>query len=359
MAGIEQRPLLGWGPGSTPWTIAEFTKPIPNLNPSSEIIGDLHSLPVQIGYETGLLGLALSCLLVLLFLATRLSEVGSDQESTRKSAFLGFLGGVLFSLGAAPLAVPALPAAAAVVAGACLPRQRRDRDQHALSKPYAAVYLLPAVVLLLPTVLAHRLYDLARVDPEVETSIKSLESAVALDPHFPLYRARAAWLKADESVSRSTAEDALRAAELAQGLAPLWLEAGYLGLQVEAIWAPTALETASRLDPLSSLAAFHRMTSQPSIPQAIDWGSRALSAEPGFAKARFWREHPGLAESVGRATGIRPETWPLNDKSRLSALAMVLDKDPSLSFSLYAFRRSPWPGAIAPVELVMPLETKP
>ncbi len=354
LLGIGERPLLGWGPGSTPWTVAEFTTPVPGLNPSSEIIGDLHSLPVQIAYEVGIPSLLISVLLVTCFFAVRLTELRSRSASPGKPAMLGLIGAAIFSLGAAPVSVPALPVTAAIVAGAALPTKPSGRTRwRRWPTAIVALYLLAAAAALLPTATAHRHYDQARRTPEVETAISSLESAIALDPEFPLYRARAAWLAADQRIDQRTALQALRAAELARGLAPLWLEAGYLGHESGQNWAPSAFETAARLDPLSTLVAFHRMASQPSNPAATDWGAKLLIAEPGFAKARFWRNHPELAESVSRKSGIQPDTGHFDASSRLVPLAMVLDKNRSISFSLFAFRRSPWPGALAPVELVM------
>jgi len=36
---------------------AAFLQPVPGVNPWGEAVGELHSLPVQIGYETGATGL--------------------------------------------------------------------------------------------------------------------------------------------------------------------------------------------------------------------------------------------------------------------------------------------------------------
>ena len=360
LLGIGERPFLGWGPGSTPWTVAEFTTPIPHLNPSSEIIGDLHSLPVQVAYEVGVPTLLISALLVACFFAVRLSELRSEPNQSGKAAMLGLIGAALFSLGAAPVSIPALPVAAAVVAGGALPARRPGRFRwRPFPTAIVALYMIGAAALLFPTAIAHRHYDIARGSGDVGKAIRSLESAIALDPRFPLYQARAAWLAAGQKISQSAALQALRAAELARGLAPLWLEAGYLGHRSDQAWAPRALETAARLDPLSTLVAFHRMASRPSDPAAIDWGTQILTAEPGFAKARFWRNHPELVESIARKSGIRPDTWRIDDTSQIAPLAMVLDKDPSLSFSLYAFRRSPWRGALAPIELVLTYQPTP
>jgi hypothetical protein len=360
LLAIGERPLLGWGPGSTPWTVAEFTTPIPHLNPSSEIIGDLHSLPLQIAYEIGMPSLLISVLLVACFFAVRVSELRSSPTQSGKAALLGLFGAALFSIGAAPVSVPALPVAAAIVAGGALQARQPGRLRwRLLPSTIVAFYVIAAAALMLPTAAAHRNYDLARSSKDAGKAIRSLESAIALDPGFPLYRARGAWLAADQKISQREALQALHAAELARGLAPLWLEAGYLGHRTDQDWAPWALETAARLDPLSTLVAFHRLASQPSDPAAADLGARLLRAEPGFTKARFWRNHPELAESIASKSGIQPDTRPIDHNSRIAPLAMVLDKNPSLSFSLYAFRRSPWPGALAPVELVLTRQPDP
>ena len=362
VAGIAQRPIVGWGPGATPWTIAEFTAPVSGLNPSSEIIGDLHSLPVQIAYELGLPALVLLAALSICFLVARSRERQiSACLRLRKASLLGLIGAALFSLGAAPVSIPALPFAAAMVAGASLSTRssRPARAIHLESVALPTVYLIAAAVCLIPSTVAHFLYDLARHEPDKARAQERIESAAALDTGFPLYLARAAWLAADEATDARSAERALQAARQARGLAPLWLEAGFLGHRMGAPWAVEALETAARLDPLSTLIAFHVMVAQPESPDAAQWGARALMGEPGFAQALFWRSHPSLAEAVAARAGIRPHTSPLAASSRIAPFAMIVDKRPTLSFSVFAFRRSPWPGALAPVELVVVPETGP
>ena len=353
LAGILQRPLLGWGPGSTPWMISRFTAPVANLNPSTEIIGDLHSLPLQIGFEGGLVVLGLAALLVFWFLASRIRTIRADRDVSRVGPLVGMIGGVVFSLGSSPLAIPALPVTAAIVAGAAL--------QGSWSPPRRArwlplMYLSAAAILLLPKAWAHRHYDLARGQSDPAQTLVNLQSAIRLDPEFPLYRARAAWLQSAAEKSAPAANEARLAAEKAVAVAPLWLQAGYLGHRAGLVWAPDALAQAADLDPLSTLVWFQRMVTQPTDPQASDWGARALYGEPGFAQARFWRQHVDLAKAVALRSGVEPRTTPLDEKSDVVELAMVFDKTTAQSFSLFAFRRSAWPGALAPVEIVISAE---
>ncbi|HET9209169.1 MAG TPA: O-antigen ligase family protein, partial [Thermoanaerobaculia bacterium] len=72
--GFQARPLLGWGPGSVPWTAAAFLDPVLRANPWGESVGDLHSLPVQLAYELGVTGLLLVGGLAVLFFVRRIAE---------------------------------------------------------------------------------------------------------------------------------------------------------------------------------------------------------------------------------------------------------------------------------------------
>ena len=51
--GWRERPLLGWGPGATAWTIAEHLPVRPGVLPAGQAVADLHDLPLQLGYELG------------------------------------------------------------------------------------------------------------------------------------------------------------------------------------------------------------------------------------------------------------------------------------------------------------------
>lgn len=363
--GFARRPLLGWGPGSTPWTVTRFVRPVSGLNPPSEIVGDLHSLPVQVAYELGLVGISLSGAILAVFAVRRYREFyRATDRILLRAACLGLVGGAVFSLGNSSSSILALPAAVAVLAGAALasgPPQQLSRG--ALSLGLGLFYVAPVVLLLLPYELAHLHYQRATTAPDPERALTAIRRAAEIDPRFPLYRARAAWLAADlHGVDRETAANARRAAEQGHELALLWLVAGAMAIDVGEPWAPEALNRARRLDPLSPLPAFHLLRARPFSRDAVDLGRFATTTEPRLVAAVFWERYPEIWARVaegaagealtGDSAPPRPgASSPGNAIGPTVLLALTMDARPALSFSLFAFRRSPWPADVAPVEL--------
>ena len=139
---------------------------------------------------------------------------------------------------------------------------------------------------------------------------------------------------------------------MAPGLAPLWLEAGNFGNQAGASWAPEALAKAHQLDPLSPLTAFHRMTVTFDLATATKLGFDAVTGEPRLAGAVWWFENPDLARSVSQLTHFPIPSPKGSLESQPMVLSLSFDNRPARSFSLFAFRRAPWPGWLAPVDLV-------
>lgn len=358
--GLLIRPTLGWGPGSVPWTVGHFMRPTAGVHPSSQVVGDLHSLPAQLAYEIGVVGMLLALAIAVLFLVHRRREGGDFRESpVRPTAILGLLGGAIFALGSAPLAVPALPATAMVVAGLTLPSQATLPMRHRM--PLLFAYILVAATVLWPLDRGHLLYDQARRDSQSPEALRSIDMARELDPGFPLYLARAAWLATEiRGVDKVLADQAHQAAKMAPGLAPLWLAAGDLGRQAQQPWASTALSQASLLDRLSPLNRFHLMTALPAEDDRVMRLAEAvLSTEPRLAAAEWWWRHPAMAQRVSQQLGIPVPQRIENPYPAPFVLALTLDRTPALSFSLFAFRRSPWPGRIAPVALASKKSTIP
>lgn len=349
--GVRARPMFGWGPGSVPWTIGEFLRPAAGVHPASQVVGDLHSLPLQLAYEIGIPGTLLTLAVAAVFLLRRWRESRRPIGAlTRRAALLGLLGGAIFVLGAAPLSVPALPATIAVVAGIAMSHTSRESSRYRL--PVLLAYVLLAAALLAPMDRAHSHYDQARLASDKEESLRQIDRALSMDPKFPLYRARRSWLVGEiRGVDAPTADQALQAAQAAPGLAPLWLAAGDLGRRAGLLWAPAALSTAHRLDPLSPLAAFHLMMVETDSDAAARLGETAVSLDPRLTAARWWWDEPGLADRVSQRTDLTIPN-PIESPGGVPlVLALTLDQTPAVSFSLFAFRRSPWPGRLAAIPM--------
>jgi hypothetical protein len=131
----------------------------------------------------------------------------------------------------------------------------------------------------------------------------------------------------------------------------LWLAAGTLGLEAEAPWAQGALLRAVELDPLSPFAAFLAAQAVAPAPQAIELGLHSVTLDARLARAVWWNRRPDIARQVGRLSGLTmaPELDPADQ--RLQILALDVDRTPATSYSLYAFRRLPWPETLVAIEL--------
>ena len=304
-AGLLASPLLGWGPGSVPLTIAEFLRPIPGVNPPSEILGDLHSLPLQILYELGATGFLLTLGTAALFLRRRVTERDGAEDPTLLAAgLIGLLGAAVTRLGGASLAITALPLAAGIAAGAALAAQpRREPPGLPLGSRWSGrLYAVVAMVALLPGLRAAGLYDRATRASEPALASEALAEAIALDPGFPLYRARRAWLEGAREPRPAIARDALRAAEDARGVALLWLAAGRLGRQAGEPWAADALARSAALDPLGASAPFELVLAAPASPRAAEW-ARPRSARGAALSARHLLARSPRVARRGGASG--------------------------------------------------------
>ena len=395
--GVIERPVAGWGPGSTPWTLAEQLQPLPGVNPPGEVVGEMHSLPLALAYELGFVGLALAGAVVGLFCLRRWRGLASAADRALVEAGLaGVAGFLLTALGGAQLSVTALPLAAALAAGAALAgegaagkilgqRQAssgrgRLRRLDAWGAP-VWLYVAAAVTILLPLARAQALYDRAAGLRTRAKAAPLVAQAMALDPEFALYRARWAW-SSDAPVGERAVE-AIAAARSARGVAALWLRAGALALEAgRTDLAREASERALALDPLSGFAPFHLATMSRDLAavagdrersSAVDCAARALLAEPRLAAASAWR---GREELLQRAL-LRLEHWPGIDagwrvemlKQAADAvlapgapgspggavdeveLAAQIDTTPALAVSLHLFRRSPWPADVARIRV--------
>jgi hypothetical protein len=329
LEGFRARPGLGWGPGSAAWTAAAFFDPVPGVSPLGESVGELHSLPLHLAYETGAIGLVAALALGAAFFVKRISQMGQEtgQDALRFAGLVGLCGAAVASLGSAALSVTALPVAVAVVMGAAL----GETAAPARRLP-VLLYVLAAAVGLAPLQAARWAYE--RQD---------LATAIWLDPEFPLYRMRQALLQRDVELAQGAAWDA-------PGVATLWTVAGILGRQRE------ALEKACALDPFNPFPPFYLMALDPEAESAPRRGAHALLAEPRLAAATFWEAHPGLLDRTGNVLRRWPEVdpgWkeelvrrfpsPSERRGPTARLGLEVDTDPPRALSLHTFRRSPFP----------------
>jgi hypothetical protein len=347
--GFLVRPLLGWGPGSAAWTVSSFRVPVPGVNPWGEAVGDLHSLPVHLGYELGATGLLLASAVFVLFVLRRLRERREIRDPLpRLCALLGLLGAAVASLANASVAVSALPLAVAVVAGVAL--VGGGESSKLGSALPVRVYALLAALALLPLELARWHYDRAATGSP-DRARAEVARAVELDPLFPLYRMRLALLQ-------GSASEARRAAENGGAVSVLWTVAGVLGSSARLPWTGEALERACVLDPLDPFPPFYRMLLRQPEERAVIHGAHALMAEPRLAAAVFWEVHGNLLSGSLEAVRCWPGVDPGWKEGLIASslhstegrgdgptgwLALEIDTVPALSLSLPVFRRRPWP----------------
>jgi O-antigen ligase len=348
--GFLARPVIGWGPGAAAWTDARFLRPEPGVNPPTEVVGELHSLPLQIAYELGAVGLLLVLGLAGVFALRRVREMRQAVDPGLLAAsLLGLAGAGVAFLGTAALGVQALPWAVAIVAGGALAALPPESDTEERA---GRAFAVAAALALAPWIFAESLYERALAADGAgrrAEAVAELERAVRIDPGFPLYRMRLALLRNDPDL-------ALRAAQDGQSVAALWTVAGILGQSGQRPWARTALTSACLFDPLDPLPPFFRMQVDPGAPDAARAGAHALLAEPRLAAAEVWVGREALLarslEVVRRWEGVDPgwkETLlasvspPQEANAERAWIALAIDTDPRESISVLVFRRRPWP----------------
>jgi hypothetical protein len=403
--GWLERPWLGWGPGSVPWTASWFLRPRPGVNPWGEAVGELHCLPVHLAYETGAVGLLAALGLGLGWARARWRERSTGADRWWLAAgCLGMAGAGISLLGTAALAVAALPFALAVAAGAALAGGAAVREVDRRRVPgdvggggggglAACVYALVAAAALLAPELARWHYDRAVAADQAggrRAAVAEMAAAVRLDPGFPLYRTRLAMLR-DPAAPPSAppggdagtaAVLALGGAREARGVGLLWLVAGLLGRADGEVWAPAAFEQSCALDPFSPYPPFYLLASASAAPAPASamsagaagpagtpgsgaagaaiarLGARALLAEPRLLAATWWEGR----EPLFRRSLEEVRTWPDVDagwklallraaprpQDRRGAIVRLSLNVDTVGFtqatSLHLFRRLPWPA---------------
>jgi hypothetical protein len=362
-SGARERPLLGWGPGTAPWTMSGFVAVRPGPAAAEAASGGPAWSPVALAFELGLPPLALWLAVAVAFARARRRGPAVDPPLAVAAAAALAAAVVALATGASP-ALPAFSVTALLVAGFAL---AGESDAPPAARRWqgiaVAAYVVAAAALLTPAVRAHRAYEAAlhAGDPEVRS--EALDRAVRLDPLFPLYRARAAW--GDDAAAGGEVGDWRElgaAAAAAQGVPSLWLRAAAVAHAAgEDGPARQAAARAMAFDRLSGAAPFliHR-----SLPRDIDCAARSLLAEPKLAAATAWRgrerERLRVLARVAIWKGI-DERWRQEfvRQARAAApgdgptveLVTQIDAAAATAISPRLFRRSPWTAAVARFEL--------
>ena len=401
LRGIEAQPWLGHGVGSSAWTLHRFLEPRPGVNPASEVVVDPHSLPLQIAYETGSMGLVVVSVIAVVWAACRLrdllrgvatlAELGANEgqsdvvgRPSRADVLhaVGFLTGLVGLLGTSAFGVSppiaAFPVLLVVLVGGVQstagPRlgswDLRSRPSGS-AVPRLAVTAISVVALLVlvPKLLALREWELALGAESQGISDAAVDAhltrARRFDGSHPLY---AAWQagRTGQELNLARAEQALEAARQSQGVAAFYLLAGSALADLKDARAERVLEVACRLDPLGALAPYHHWRA------TGDYASlaRALASEPRLAAAVQVISDPRALEQASEqlvALEQLPPGWrevtarqllqtvvavPRENASvELLELAQEIDYEDATSLSLFAFRRQAWPLRIGPVLL--------
>lgn len=376
--GFLASPLVGHGPGTTPWLFAAFFEPTTGVHPPNHLVGDLHNLPLQVLFELGFAGfLAAACWLWAAQRPLWRRPQGEEAISPLGFAWVrgaraGLVATLFFSGTGFPLGIPVLPFAFGLLAGFGLAAQSQIHAVAENNPGRAAGRRLPRIVfwlflivvlaLILPVLRAQWAWDAARGASDAEQTAAALTRAVALDPDFPLYSFRLGQLRGDTDLL-------LAASEAAGAVGPLTLQAG---LAAEAAGRPEAaalLERACDLDPFGGLAPF-RLAVGPAggdLALRVQRAKRALVAEPRLVAATAWLDHPEVLLRAqveldrpgvppGYAARFLPAMTALfaPEPAAEADFVLRLDQDPAESFSLFLFRRSPFPAALSRVRVRVP-----
>lgn len=387
--GIAARPVVGHGPGSTGWTLSRYLEPVPGVSPPGEVVGELHLLPLTLGYELGLVGLALFVATGVSFVRCRWRELGqfdapglSRRRALAAGGLAGLVGLAMAGVGTGDWRISALAVAGAVASGAALAGSGpREDDPDAPDTPPAvpeprgqqrAVFLAVglgclALVALYRPHAAHREHDAAYGawhTGDRAGAVAALERAHRLDPAFPLYTFQLARLGVG---GEATAELAWRAAEDAGAVGSFWLAAA----ETEDLEASlTALRCAAALDPLLPFAPFRLALADPDADDAPLWAARALAAAPELGAAHAWESRPellaaalevlaredridaGWRERYLAAMGDVVDRRRVGDRaSRSIDLTLTVDRSRVGSLSKDQFRRQPWPVTLSPLPM--------
>jgi O-antigen ligase len=189
------RPLLGWGPGTTPLAFPKYRA---GLDGGAENVLQLHSVPVQLWAEFGAAGLACAAAGAWLVLRDRRRDA---------PAAIALAGYAVFSVFDAQLDVPALGfAVAALAAFVAAPARAGQPRGAALAVAGFATVMLATIVGLgrsdpTPRLNALALADTNRATPQRDTAL--LQQSLALNPDQEIAHFNLGWLLVVDDPARA------------------------------------------------------------------------------------------------------------------------------------------------------------
>jgi len=184
-----EHPFLGWGPGTTPLAFPQIRH---RLDGGVENVLQLHTTPIQIWAEYGVVGLFVALMLV------TLAGRAAWQDHAVRPIFLGLLGYGAFSLSDWQIDIPIFAATIAISLAALAPRE--DRDRPALRRTLGIIVVIGLIIVVLwgradPTpALNLEALSLAREPVNAPAARALFEHSLAINPDQEIAHFNLGWL---------------------------------------------------------------------------------------------------------------------------------------------------------------------
>ncbi len=334
----QDRPLLGWGPGTTPLAYPRYRA---GLVGGAENVLQLHSTPAQLWAEFGATGLA--CALLVTFLAIR-RAVTSPLLSPATTAAVALAGYAVFSLADWQLDVPVFAFALALclaLLAATAPTAPSPRAGRALG---FTVLLALALVALLghhdPTPdLNIRALTLAREPARATDAIALLRASLAQNPDQEIAHFNLGWLLLvpDPAAAEQHFNEALHLVPDKGGV--------YFGLGLARL-NQNRPATAARALALECL-------NDPAFLFSPWWREPALAALRPATTAEFTSLTALAALALKKNP---PAAWAAAQLPRVAALAPSLGQLPAGPTRAYRRERTAYPVLMRNLDLPSPLD---
>jgi O-antigen ligase len=329
------RPLLGWGPGTTPLAYPRFRA---GLDGGAENVLQLHSTPAQLWAELGAAGLA--CALALAALALH-AFIRAPLPSPAALALFGY---AVFSLADWQLDIPGFAFAVALCLAHLVPTATRSPFLPRCIGGFALLALATVVLLGRPDptpALNVRALALARTAPPAATAevVALLRESLALNPDQEIAHFNLGWLLLISDPA---------AAERA------FLEAIHLVPDKGGIYFGLGLARLNQNRPAAAARAFAlECLNDPAFLFSPWWREPALAPLLPATRAEFAH----LASLTATALQRTPHpTWAAAQLPRVAALAPRLGDLPAGPERTYRRERTAYPVLARNLDLPPPLD---